>query len=188
MRDWLTDLFRDRAWWMNAAMVFCAFMTFVYMPWDIFWKPVAEDQEVWFGFMFTGASAKFTALPHWFVYGAGFYGLRRRRPWMGVAGAIYVGQVTIGMFLWPIFQYGSILGFVLGLIAAVPFALLTMAFWNARDFFEQPAQSLRERYGDWALVTGASSGIGCEFARALAADGVNCVSGTKMKLPSASTP
>ena len=175
MREWLSDLFRDRAWWMNGAMVFCAFMTFVYMPWDIFWKPVAHDQEVWFGVMFTGWWAKLTAIPHWIVYGAGFHGLRRRKYWMGVAGAIYVGQIAIGMFLWPILQYGSLLGLVLGVIAAIPFALLTMAFWNARDFFERGAPSLRERYGEWALVTGASSGIGREFARALAAEQVNCV-------------
>jgi short-subunit dehydrogenase len=32
---------------------------------------------------------------------------------------------------------------------------------------------LRERYGDWALVTGASAGIGLEFARALAREGVS---------------
>jgi short-subunit dehydrogenase len=175
MGEWLHDIFRDRPWWMNAVMVFCAWMAFIYVPWDIFFKPAAVDQEVWFGFTFTGYWAKLMAWPHWFVYGAAVYGFRRWRPWMGFWSTAYTAQVTFGMFLWPILYYGSLLGFVLGAIAAIPFGLLTLAFWNTQDHFFVERGSLRDRYGDWALVTGASAGLGMEFARALARDGVSCV-------------
>jgi short-subunit dehydrogenase len=175
MNDWLHDVFHDRPWWMNTVMVFCAYMTFVYMPWDIFIKPVAEDKEVWFGVLFAGASAKLLAIPHWIVYAAGLYGFRRNRPWMIFAAPLYVAQVAIGMFVWPILFYGSLLGFVLGVIAAVPFIALTLAFWNARDVFEPAKGTLSERYGAWAIVTGASAGIGAAFAKACAGEGLNCV-------------
>src|SRR6266446_1696941 len=33
----------------------------------------------------------------------------------------------------------------------------------------------KERFGPWALITGASSGIGREFARQIAAAGINVV-------------
>lgn len=63
MNDWLRDLFRDRPVWINALMIFSSYMAFIYMPWDIFWKPVSEDVEVWFGIMFTGWWAKLMAFP-----------------------------------------------------------------------------------------------------------------------------
>ena len=175
MSDWLHDIFRDRPWWMNGLMVFSAWMAFVYMPWDIFLKPVAEDKEVWFGLLFTGFAAKILAFPHWFVYGAGVYGLRRRRPWMPLWGALYSGQVAFGMFVWSVLHIGGLLGFIAGLVSAVPFALLAWAFVGSRAHFESPPHTIRERYGEWALVTGASAGIGAEFARALAREGLSVV-------------
>ncbi len=175
MREWLFDVFRERPWWMSAIMIFCAYMAFVYMPWDIFVKPVADDEEVWFGLLFTGFWAKLLAIPHWFVYAAAVYGFRRRRPWMAFWAPVYTAQVAFGMYLWTAVQTGGLSGLLVGLFPAAPFALLTWAFWNARDHFAPKPHSFRARYGGWALVTGASSGIGTSLARQIAADGMNVV-------------
>jgi len=175
MREWLYDVFRERPWWMSATMVFCAFMAFVYMPWDIFVKPVSEDQEVWFGILFEGFWAKVFAIPHWFVYAAGVYGFRRRRPWMAFWAPAYVAQVAFGMYIWTAVQTGGFSGIFVGLFPALPFILLTYAFWNSRDYFEPQSLRLSARFGGWALVTGASSGIGASLARQIAADGMNVV-------------
>jgi len=173
MRDWLSDVFRGRPGWMNVALVFCAFMTFVYVPWDFFWKPAAHDEEVWFGLMFTGTMAKLLEVPHWVLYATLTYGLRRMRPWAGTLAALYSAQIAIGMFVWNLVQLeGWLLPLFVGTIGAIPFSLLALAFWGAEDF-RTPRGSLRDRYGSWALVTGASAGIGAEFARALARDHVN---------------
>jgi uncharacterized protein len=37
------------------------------------------------------------------------------------------------------------------------------------------ARSLQARYGPWALIAGASDGVGAEFARQAAAAGINCI-------------
>ena len=82
LRDWFRDRMAGRPGWMNALMLFAAFMAFVYCPWDIFVKPVAIDEEVWFGIRFHGAWAKLLAIPHWLIYGGMAYGFWRMRPWM----------------------------------------------------------------------------------------------------------
>ncbi len=175
MREWLFDVFRERPWWMSATMIFCAYMAFIYMPWDIFVKPVAQDEEVWFGILFTGAWAKILAFPHWFVYGAAVYGFRRRRPWMAFWAPAYTAQVAFGIYLWTAIETGGLSGVLVGLFPALPFIGLTYAFWNARDHFDPKPLSLTARFGEWALVTGASSGIGASLARQIAADGTKVV-------------
>ena len=175
MREWLRTLFVGRPWWMNAVMVFSAYMAFVYLPWDLLAKPVAVDEEVWFGIRFHGWAAKFLEPFHWVVYAAGAYGFRRMKAWMWPWAAVYVGQVAFSMLVWPWIYVGGFLGFLLGIISVIPFAVLSWALWEARPLFQAQRPSLRERYGEWALVTGASSGLGSEFARALAREGVSVV-------------
>lgn len=171
MRSWLRDVLGRRPAWMNALLFFCAYMSFVYVPWDFFAKPVAEDAEAWFGFLLHGWAAKATEPIHWAIYAAGTYGFWRMRPWMWPWAAAYAAQVAIGMAVWPLLHFGGARGALLGAASFVPFAALTVALWRSRDAFRSAPRSLRERIDGWALVTGASSGIGAAFARELARQG-----------------
>lgn len=160
---------------MNAMMVFAVFETFVYSPIDLFLKPVAADQDVWLGLMLTGWAAKLGGLLHWIVYAVGMYGFWHMRPWMWPWASIYVGQMAFAMLVWPIAYVGGTRGWVMGFAAGAFFAVLAAMLWRARELFQRPTDSLAKRYGQWAVVTGASAGIGLEFARALAARGMSCV-------------
>ncbi len=163
----------QRPWWMNGLLCFCLYMTFVYVPWDLFVKPVAKDEEVWFGILFHGWSAKLLAIPHWLVYAAGSVGFLRRKRWMWPWAAVYAAQVAIGMIVWPLLYVGDVRGVIAAVASGAVFGTITVALWRARSLFRPLDVRPCERYGAWALVTGASSGIGREFARALARGGMN---------------
>ena len=175
MGDWIRELLDGRPRWMNALMIFCTYMAFVYMPWDLFVKPAAVDVEVWFGVKFTGGWAKLLEIPHWAIYIAGAYGFSRMRPWMWPWASIYVAQIALGMLAWNALYVEGAGGVLAGLVSFALFSALSVALWRARSQFEQPRPSMRERYGEWALVTGASAGIGAAFVRALAREGMSCV-------------
>jgi len=78
-----------RSGWMNLIFAFCLYMTFIYMPFDIFLKPMAEDEEVWLGFTLHGFWAKATAPLHWLIYAALAWGFFRMSRWMWPWAAVY---------------------------------------------------------------------------------------------------
>ena len=130
---------QKRPWWMNLLFGFCLYMSFIYMPFDLFFKPVTEDQEVWFGFMFTGWAAKLSAPLHWLIYGLGAYGFWRMSTWMWPWAALYSAQVAIGMAVWSLLDPRGP-GFWGGLFAFALFMLPTIALWRARSRFSSPLE------------------------------------------------
>jgi hypothetical protein len=104
------------------------------LPWDIFIKPLAVDQEVWFGVLFTGWAAKAGALLHWFVYGAGTLGLWRMRSWLQPWMSLYLLQIAFGMAYWGLTDpRGS--NEPTALLIAIPFIGLAYAAWRSRHRF-----------------------------------------------------
>ena len=92
--------FMRRPWWMTAMYVFCLYMTFIYMPFDIFLKPVANDEEIWFGITFHREWAKALAPLHWIVYAGMAWGFFRMHRWMWPWASVYVIQVSFSMVVW----------------------------------------------------------------------------------------
>ncbi len=139
---WLEEQFAQRPWWMNALMTVCAFLAFVYVPWDFVAKPIAEDHEIWLGVPFKGWAAKLTEPLHFLIYAAGAYGFWRMTPWMWPWAAVYTATVTFGMVLWPIVYVGGPVGWLLGIVSIVPFGAVTYALWTSRETMTSPQRSV----------------------------------------------
>jgi hypothetical protein len=128
---------RARPAWVNLLLAFTAFMAFVYTPWDMLVKPVAEDQEVWFGLLLTGWAAKATEPLHLAIYAAFSWGLWHMRPWMRFWGTAWIVQVAIGMLVWNLTDpRGSVIG---GIVSGLVFAWLARVYWRAGQVFERAA-------------------------------------------------
>ena len=127
-KDW-----QSRPWWMNLIFYFCLYMTFIYLPFDLFLKPVEGDEEIWFGFTLTGWWAKATEPLHWLIYGLGAYGFWRMKTWMWPWASVYAAQVVIAMFTWNILNDMGSLTFAF--ISAFIFSLPMIALWRSRENF-----------------------------------------------------
>ena len=129
-----------RPWWMNVLFAFCLFMTFLYMPYDMLWKPVEVDAEVWFGFLLRGWAAKATEPLHWAIYGAGAFGFWKMRTWMHPWAALYTAQVAIGMLVWAVTDPRAAgRGLAFGLPPFLAFGALAWQLWRSRAHFNTRA-------------------------------------------------
>ena len=128
-------------WSVGGVYLFALFMTFVYLPYDVFVKPlrvgIAGAEEVWLGFRLTGWPAKWTEPLHWMIYAGLARGFYLERPWAWTCASLYTVQVAIASVVWvllyadygPVGQVGTVL--VVGLFLA-----LAAQLWRARP---QPA-------------------------------------------------
>ena len=105
------------------------------MPFDMFTKPYGQWEEVWFGVQLTGWPAKLTEPLHWFIYGAGSYGIWKMKQWMWPWGALYATQVVIAMFVFSFLQSGAESSILGAFVAAAIFSVPAIALWRAKALF-----------------------------------------------------
>jgi hypothetical protein len=111
LRGWL----RRHPRWVGAFLLFCLYMTFVYMPFDFLLKPLWQDvsqaEEVWFGVMLHGKAA-------------------HERAWAWPAAALYTAQVAVGMLVWNVIYPERGGGWLVGGAGLVAFGALAVGLWR----------------------------------------------------------
>ena len=124
-----------RPFWMNVVFLFCVYMTFVYLPWDVFIKPISQDEEVWFGVLFYGWMAKVGGVVHWIVYASLTYGLWRMTSWARLLIIVYLLQVAWSMVFWALLRDDPT-SVWLNLILAMGFLFLSILFYRQKSRFK----------------------------------------------------
>ena len=138
--EFVINEWRKRPWWMNLMWIFTIYMTFIYLPYDIFTKDVAIAEEVWFGFVLKGWWARLTEPLHWLIYGLGAYGFWKMKRWMHPWAALYVFQIAIAMAMFNMLDprgvgiWGAVLTFAL-------FVWPAIVLWRAKARFNESAES-----------------------------------------------
>ena len=118
-----------RPWWMTLVLGLCLFGTFLYLPYDLFFTPLAAAEEVWFGVTLRGWAAKAGEVAHWIVYAVGAWGLWHMRPWFRIAAGLYLLQVAIAHVVWSeLDPRGN--GIVIGLLQGAVFAAAATLFFR----------------------------------------------------------
>ena len=112
------ERFRGHPWWIMLLWLFCLYMTVVYLPFDIFLKPIADDREVWFGLALSGWWAKATEPIHCAIYALGVWGFWGMHRWMWPWAAVYAAQVAIGMLVWNLIDARG-RGWLAGAVAGI---------------------------------------------------------------------
>ena len=133
-KDQIIAEWKKRPWWMNFLWFFCIYMTFIYLPFDIFTKEVATAEEVWFGFVLHGWWARVTEPLHWLIYGFGVYGFWKLKSWMHPWASLYIAQIAIAMAVFNLLDPRG-MGIPAAIISFAIFSIPAVALWRARARF-----------------------------------------------------
>ena len=141
LTEFLKAAWQRRPWWMNLMLLFCAYMTFIYTPFDLIFKDIAIDEDVWLGFTFTGWGAKIGGFFHFLVYALGTWGFWHMKSWMHPWAAVYLFQVAIAFFLFPIINPEvSDYHWIVSVVVAAPWVLFAIVLLLNRKHFQSSSE------------------------------------------------